>query len=166
MGDVISSTGIVFEMLDEIGANLNFSYTVVPPADNEFGVRKKGSNEYTGMMGQLINQDAFIAAAPFIVNLDKQMYVNFSTEFDMQPYSFMYSKRRDMTKFLLFVYPFTPLVSHTQCIWSGTPWSASLCTSGSFWSASGVQAGVECKIAVQIVTIQLGRILLNYVKNG
>ena len=111
MGDVTSSTGIVFEMLDDIATNLNFSYSVISPPDNAFGVRKKGSNEYTGMMGQLISQDAFMAAAPFIVNLDKQMFVNFSTEFDMQPYSFLYSKRGTVPKFLIFVYPFTTLVN-------------------------------------------------------
>ena len=114
MGDVTSSSGIVFEMLDGIASNLNFSYTVITPADNDFGVRRKGSNEYTGMMGQLISQDAFLAAAPFIVNPDKQMYVNFSTEFDLQPYSFMYRRRGTLPKFLIFVSPFTPLVNHAQ----------------------------------------------------
>ena len=54
-----------------------------------------------------------MAAAPFIVNHDKQMYVNFSTEFDMQPYSFMYRRRGILPKFLIFVYPFTPLVNRT-----------------------------------------------------
>ena len=51
-----------------------------------------------------------MAAAPFIVNYGKQMHVNFSTEFDMQPYTFMYRRRGILPKFLIFVYPFTPLV--------------------------------------------------------
>ena len=63
---------------------------------------------------RLIGQEAFMAAAPFIVNHDKQMYVNFSTEFDMQPYSFMYRRRGILPKFLIFVYPFTPLVNHAS----------------------------------------------------
>ena len=110
MGEVISSTGICFDMLNMIASKLNFSYSVAPPTDNEFGIRKKGSNEYTGMMGQLISQEAFMAVAPFIINVDKRMYVNFSVPFDMQPYSFMYSRRGTLPKFIIFVYPFTPLV--------------------------------------------------------
>ena len=63
MGAVTSASGIVFEMLNDIADNLNFTYTVVTPPDNEFGVRKKGSNEYNGMMGQLIGKDAYMTSA-------------------------------------------------------------------------------------------------------
>ena len=56
-GDVVSSSGLVFAMLDEIASTLNFTYTVLPPDDNSFGFKKKGSNEYDGMVGQLINQE-------------------------------------------------------------------------------------------------------------
>ena len=59
MGAVTSASGIVFEMLNDIADNLNFTYTVVTPPDNEFGVRKKGSNEYNGMMGQLIGRTLY-----------------------------------------------------------------------------------------------------------
>ena len=109
MGEVISSKGIVFKMLDVLAMKLNFSYSVVSPTDNDFGIRKKESSEFTGMMGQLINQDAFMAAAPFIIN-DRRMYVNFSVPFDMQPYTFMHRRPGNRDKFLIFVYPFTPLV--------------------------------------------------------
>ena len=63
MGAVTSASGIVFEMLNDIADNLNFTYTVVTPPDNEFGVRKKGSNEYNGMMGQLIGEDTYMTSA-------------------------------------------------------------------------------------------------------
>ena len=111
MGEVISYKGIVFDMLDVLAMKLNFSYSVVSPTDNEYGIRKKGSNEYTGMMGQLINQEAFMAAAPFVnIMNDRRMYVNFSLPFDVQPYSFMFKRPGTRDKFLIFVYPFTPLV--------------------------------------------------------
>ena len=48
--------GLVFAMLDEIASTLNFTYAVSPPDDNSFGFKKKGSNEYDGMVGQLIRE--------------------------------------------------------------------------------------------------------------
>merc|ERR1712117_958767 len=56
MGDVVQASGLVFEMLNEIASTLNFTYSVLPPDEGDFGFKKKGSNEYDGMVGQLINQ--------------------------------------------------------------------------------------------------------------
>ena len=60
VGDVTKASGLVFAMLNEIGKTLNFSYVVVPPADNSFGVKKPGSNEFSGMTGQLIRQEVLL----------------------------------------------------------------------------------------------------------
>jgi len=110
MGDVVSTSGLVFAMLDEIASTLNFTYSVLPPDDNSFGFKKKGSNEYDGMVGQLINQDVFMAAAPLTISADRQLYVNFSAPFDLQPYTFMHARPKESSKAMLFVDPFTPLV--------------------------------------------------------
>ena len=40
-GTVVSSSGLVFAMLDEIASSLNFSYSVLPPDDNSFGSKKQ-----------------------------------------------------------------------------------------------------------------------------
>ena len=109
-GAVVSSSGLVFAMLDEIASSLNFSYSVVPPADNSFGFKKKGTNEYDGMVGQLINKDVFMAAAPLTISADRPMYVDFSKPFELQPYTFMYARPGETSKAMLFIDPFTPRV--------------------------------------------------------
>ena len=110
MGDVVKTSGLVFSLLDEIASTLNFSYSVLPPDDNSFGFKKSGSNEYDGMIGQLINQEVFMAAGPITISHDRQMYVNFSAPFDLQPYTFLHARPKESSKALLFVDPFTPLV--------------------------------------------------------
>ena len=70
----------------------------------------KGTNEFDGMMGQLINQEVFMAAAALTIINDRQMYVSFSKPFDMQPYTFMYKRPTELGKEMMFVDPFTPTV--------------------------------------------------------
>ena len=55
-------------------------------------------------------QDVFMAAAPLTISADRQLYVNFSAPFDLQPYTFMHARPKGSSKALLFVDPFTPLV--------------------------------------------------------
>ena len=62
------------------------------------------------MMGQLINQEVFMAAAALTIINDRQMYVSFSKPFDMQPYTFMYKRPTELGKEMMFVDPFTPTV--------------------------------------------------------
>ena len=126
---MIKTSGLVFAMLDEIASALNFSYSVVPPEDNSMGFRKKvlicsifdmlnnycsitlkGTNEFDGMIGQLINQEVFMAAAALTVIDDRQMYVNFSKPYDIQPYTFMYKRPTELGKEMMFIDPFQPLV--------------------------------------------------------
>ena len=62
------------------------------------------------MVGQLINQDVFMAAAPLTIIADQRLYVNFSKPFDMQPYTFMYARPQAKSKTMMFVDPFSPMV--------------------------------------------------------
>ena len=52
-----------------------------------------------------------MAAAALTIIADRQLYVNFSKPFDMQPYTFMYKRPTELTKEMMFVDPFTPMVS-------------------------------------------------------
>ena len=59
-----------------------------------------------------------MAAAPLTISADRQLYVNFSAPFDLQPYTFMHARPKGSSKALLFVDPFTPLVRlspNSQC---------------------------------------------------
>ena len=67
-------------------------------------------NEYDGMVGQLINQEVFMAAAAMTITADRELYINFSKPFDMQPYTFMYKRPTELGKEMMFIDPFQPLV--------------------------------------------------------
>ena len=45
-----------------------------------------------------------------MINADPLDVVNFTYPFDIQPYTFMYRRPRELSRTLLFVNPFTPLV--------------------------------------------------------
>ena len=62
------------------------------------------------MVGQLINQKVFMAAAALTITGDRELYVNFSKPFDMQPYTFMHKRPQELSKVMMFVDPFTPTV--------------------------------------------------------
>ncbi len=51
-----------------------------------------------------------MGAAPFTISADRNTAVNFSTPFDLQPYTFIYRRPQEVSKALLFIKPFTPLV--------------------------------------------------------
>ncbi len=66
--------------------------------------------KWTGMIGQVANREVFMGAAPFTISANRNQVVNFSTPFDLQPYTFMIRKPQELSKALLFIKPFTPLV--------------------------------------------------------
>ena len=51
------------------------------------------------------------AAAPFAINADVLAVVNFTYPFEIQPYTLMYRRPRELSRTLLFVNPFTSLVT-------------------------------------------------------
>lgn len=51
------------------------------------------------------------AAAPFAINADALAVVNFTYPFEIQPYTLMYRRPRELSRTLLFVNPFTSLVT-------------------------------------------------------
>jgi len=62
------------------------------------------------MMAQLEKRETFMAAAPLTVSNDRYTVANFSYPFDFQPYTFLIRKPEELSKALLFIKPFTPLV--------------------------------------------------------
>jgi hypothetical protein len=55
-------------------------------------------------------KEVVLAAAPFTINTEPLDVINFTYPFDIQPYTFMYRRPRELSRTLLFVNPFTPLV--------------------------------------------------------
>jgi len=107
-GDVVRYTGLIFALLDLIGQKLNFTYVVVEPADGKWGDQQGGS--WNGMIRQVQNKEVMLAAAGFAVSDERVKVVNFTETIDMQPYTFMYKRPTELSRYLLFIDPFTPMV--------------------------------------------------------
>ena len=51
-----------------------------------------------------------LAAAAFATTYDRMKVVNFTDALDLHPYSYMYRRPKDLSRTILFIDPFTPLV--------------------------------------------------------
>ncbi|CAG0900474.1 unnamed protein product, partial [Darwinula stevensoni] len=124
-GAVIDYSGLMFELMDELARKLNFSYIVYTPSD--------GTN--TGVVNMVQSGEAFLGAAamvatvPFlsrsslfvlhnnflfgslqVISDDRLKQVAFTATIDIQSYSFMYSRPKELSRALIFIEPFTPFV--------------------------------------------------------
>ena len=62
------------------------------------------------MVKQLIDSEVLIAAASFAVSQERQQVVNFTSSIDLQPYSFLYRRPKEISRAGIFIKPFTPFV--------------------------------------------------------
>ena len=104
----VKYSGLIFALLDMIGTRLNFTYIVKEPADGLWGTNEDG--EWNGMVKQLIDSEVLIAAASFAVSQERQQVVNFTSSIDLQPYSFLYIRPKEISRAGIFIKPFTPFV--------------------------------------------------------
>ena len=103
----------MFALLDEIGGRLNFSYQVVTPApgDRYFGKLSSGSGgQFNGVVGMIQRGEADLSAAILVIDGDRTKAVNFSLPVSLEPYTLMYQRPQELSRALLFIDPFTPLV--------------------------------------------------------
>lgn len=107
-GNVVRYSGLMFALVDEIGKKLNFTYVVVPPADGKWGLKENG--QWNGMIKQVMDKEVMFAAAGFAVSTERLQVVNFTKSIDVQPYTFMYRRPTELSRAVLFIDPFKPIV--------------------------------------------------------
>merc|ERR1712200_388624 len=107
-GRVDGYSGLIFTLLDEVAKKLNFTYIVKEPRDGKWGDSDSGS--WNGLIRQVIDNEVMLSAAAISVSKERQAAVNFSETIDMQPYTFLYRRPTELTRYLLFIDPFTPMV--------------------------------------------------------
>eukprot|EP00092_Neocalanus_flemingeri_P000465 GFUD01000495.1.p1 GENE.GFUD01000495.1~~GFUD01000495.1.p1 ORF type:complete len:837 (+),score=225.49 GFUD01000495.1:88-2598(+) len=107
-GNVVKYSGLIFTLLDEISKKLNFTYIVKEPKDGLWGL--KVNDKWNGMIKQVMDGEVMMAAAAFSISHERQQVVNFTMPLDLQPYTFMYRRPTELSRAVLFIDPFTPLV--------------------------------------------------------
>ncbi|XP_066943243.1 ionotropic receptor 93a-like [Macrobrachium rosenbergii] len=104
-GSVVGYTGLMFAVLNELGAKLNFSYVVRTPADGQWGVENNG--KWNGMIKMIQDKEVIIGVAAFSVSAQRMKVVNFTSSIDRQPYTFMIARPKELSRVMLFMEPFT-----------------------------------------------------------
>ena len=111
-GKIIGSSGLIFEVLDQISHKLNFSYSVREPADGLWGAQEGGT--WNGMIKQVVDKEVMLAADACANSYERMQVVNFTSALDLQPYASMYRRPKEVSLAVLFVDPFTPTVFYFQ----------------------------------------------------
>ena len=108
----MKSYGSVFSMLDEIAPLLNFTYKVIAPkpGDRTFGIAHGGSRGFNGVVGMIERGEAQLAASILVINGERSRAVNFTRPIAYESYTVMFRRPVEMSRALLFIDPFTPLV--------------------------------------------------------
>ncbi|XP_050723459.1 ionotropic receptor 93a-like [Eriocheir sinensis] len=104
-GKVVREEGLMFEILKQMAAKLNFTYVVRPPPDNQWGTMNK-NGEWNGMMGMVKDKEVMLGVGAFTVSNKRMKVVNFTATIDLQPYTFMIARPQELSRVMLFMEPF------------------------------------------------------------
>jgi len=83
--------GLVVDLLDELSADLGFSYTIKLVGDGSYGTLPE-SGSWTGMIGDLLRGEADMAAADITVTSRREMVVDFTLPYMYSGLSILYTK--------------------------------------------------------------------------
>uniref|UniRef100_A0A336KK94 CSON009436 protein n=1 Tax=Culicoides sonorensis TaxID=179676 RepID=A0A336KK94_CULSO len=118
-----SSKGVVLDVLKSISKRLNFTYNLhlinVAPANSNFSlddstnstaqdIHLLTSNLPSEVLSTLQEGKILLAAVAATVNSKYLKYVNFTMPLSVQPYSFLVSRPKELSRMFLFLAPFTP----------------------------------------------------------
>ncbi|EDV20224.1 uncharacterized protein TRIADDRAFT_3218, partial [Trichoplax adhaerens] len=76
--------GYIIDLLDEMSKNLNFTYKIRIVADGQYGSQytdKNGALKWTGVIGEVIDGIADMAAAPLSITPERQQALDFTMPF-------------------------------------------------------------------------------------
>ncbi|KAJ0183472.1 hypothetical protein K1T71_001448 [Dendrolimus kikuchii] len=111
-GAVVSYSGLVFDIVNQLAKNKNFTIRIVLPAN----VKYEFSNSSVDMMhsesamltlAAVAKRQAALAAASFTVLADPMPGINYTIAISTQSYSFLIVRPRELSRALLFLLPFT-----------------------------------------------------------
>ena len=73
--------GFCIDLLEELSKDLGFTYAIHVVRDNKYGNDVYGNGTWDGMIGEILNQEADMAVAPFTVNFRRAEVVDFTKPF-------------------------------------------------------------------------------------
>ncbi|XP_040173263.1 ionotropic receptor 93a [Anopheles arabiensis] len=118
-GSPVISSGVVYDILNELSRKLNFTYTMVisQPAEingsliegntsSVYDLKTISSDIPQEIFSTLVNNKILLAAIGATVNEKQKKFVSFTDPISIQTYSFVISRPRELSRVLLFLSPF------------------------------------------------------------
>ena len=79
-------SGLVFEILNHMSKDLNFTYKVMEPREGETWGNLQVDGSWTGLMKMVAENKVVIASAAFTVTPERAKYINFTTVIEREAY--------------------------------------------------------------------------------
>ncbi|XP_068218545.1 glutamate receptor ionotropic, kainate glr-3-like [Palaemon carinicauda] len=81
-------TGILYKVLNTIANKLNFTYSVISPADRQWG-RELPNGSFSGMIGMCQRKEVDLALGPFALSWSRSKAADFSSVFHFDDYGIL-----------------------------------------------------------------------------
>lgn len=103
-------TGYCMDMLQMLAKRVNFTYNLHLSYDDAFGSFKRIENStkkvWTGMVGELVNEQADLVVAPLTINPERAEAIDFSKPFKYQGLTILVKKEQKDSSLASFLQPF------------------------------------------------------------
>ncbi|XP_048260195.1 glutamate [NMDA] receptor subunit 1 isoform X1 [Bombus terrestris] len=105
--------GYCMDLLKELSKTINFTYSLALSPDGQFGsyVIKYnsvgGKKEWTGLIGELVNERADMIVAPLTINPERAEFIEFSKPFKYQGITILEKKPSRSSTLVSFLQPFS-----------------------------------------------------------
>ncbi|OXA47132.1 Glutamate receptor ionotropic, delta-1 [Folsomia candida] len=105
--DNVTYSGLMFEVLNHMSKDLNFTYEVLEPRHGETWGHLQSDGSWSGMMKLVAENKVVLAAAAFTVTPERSNYVDFTQVIERESYGFMVNRPNELSRVLLFAAPFS-----------------------------------------------------------
>ncbi|KAL1455221.1 hypothetical protein WDU94_009332 [Cyamophila willieti] len=106
--------GFCMDLLRELSKTINFTYSLALSPDGQFGsyIIKNttgggGKKEWTGLIGELVNERADMIVAPLTINPERAEFIEFSKPFKYQGITILEKKPSRSSTLVSFLQPFS-----------------------------------------------------------
>ncbi|XP_076654461.1 glutamate ionotropic receptor NMDA type subunit 1 isoform X2 [Halictus rubicundus] len=105
--------GYCMDLLEKLSETINFTYSLALSPDGQFGsymIKNSsagGKKEWTGLIGELVNERADMIVAPLTINPERAEFIEFSKPFKYQGITILEKKPSRSSTLVSFLQPFS-----------------------------------------------------------
>ncbi|CAH1390907.1 unnamed protein product [Nezara viridula] len=112
-GEMYCCRGFCMDLLKELARTINFTFDLALSPDGQFGnyiIKNSsagGKKEWTGLIGELVNDRADMIVAPLTINPERAEFIEFSKPFKYQGITILEKKPSRSSTLVSFLQPFS-----------------------------------------------------------